>query len=965
MRLTQLDAANMTGNGTLPGEGIADPTPCGRRIRQRVRRIVLGVGDNVVNSISNFTIAVLAAHLLTARFFGIYALIYSLYAVLLAITQGGVGEPFLVRGTPEREPEALGAAWLLGSAFGLLAVLGGLLLAPGHFLLWAACGLLVPWLAVQEALRWICLSKGNPGDALLSDLIWLGAVLVGGGILLLANPSQEILLPLLLLVWTLSALLACALILGRRVAWPQPRQGLTWTRSTLELSRDYIPEHLVHASGGSLILYVIAAFASLSQVAGYRGALLLMSPLSLLLGSLPSVVVPELRRKAEERLRAGYSQLLAVLVGIAIINVAVLQALPPAALRLVVGESWPETRDALLVVGLGMIPAAANTAGLVILRWHKASKDSRNARLATIILQVVAGGIGAWLAEARGAAIGVALAALAMVPVWGRAAIRASRRQNKAFASTPSAEVARAIDDSTTGTQTVSPRLIACPWQEPLRPASRQRPALIHGPVSAAFGRAPTNLTPGPRSHNQAWLTLLAVALTWALVARFDSSLALLLGLLNVYICLREMMRTSTNESGGPIQAVFWAMMLVWLALSSVVQLHLRILPWPDSGQDSWFAWAQLLTTASLSAFAFGAWAKRRHHPTSSVRQGQTARLRVWVPLTIALGLLPLVLKETGGIGGRFTTRDALSQLLTTSGIASDTTHLFLINRLPAAAVIVGLFLAMVHLNRARHRKMALGALSAWTPALIAILLAVLLVNPFTTSRYDAFAALLAVVFGSIRFDTKRRRVVMALAITAGLLTAYPLATYFKKASTRVAAPSYGTKAFTSVDFDGFQQTVNTLSYVQTHGITYGTHILAAFAYFIPRSLWTSKPLPASIIIAADRGYEFQNLSLPLPSELYLDTGLLGMLIIMTALGYFAQAMDSSYASHPDSIRHCFVMLVALAEPGLIRGPLGASVVTFGTILVIGRLGLTNQHHSELDALRAETPQAPPRVPQS
>jgi hypothetical protein len=478
-------------------------------------------------------------------------------------------------------------------------------------------------------------------------------------------------------------------------------------------------------------------------------------------------------------------------------------------------------------------------------------------------------------------------------------------------------------------------------------------------PNGAAAGRSwrdisggdpPARLSKTPRRNSKPDSPALvipacAALLVWIVLGGLELSLPIVLGVVNSFICVRQIVLTSNDPGSGPIQLVFWPFTFVAICASSILQLHRGVFPWPDSGQESFFPWAQLLLMLALLAYIVGAKLAPSHDLTARVAEGgegTEASLRPWIPILIALGLLRSVLSNGGGLSGRFSTRDAVTQSLVDSGLGGDTVRLFFVNRLPGAAALVGVYMATYLWSRARNtRERSAGRTLAWGRWLVALLLVALLANPLSSSRYAAFGAVFALALGFTRLNTVSKKAMTSGMITVGLITAYPLATYFKKTSTQLTVPKFGIDAFTSIDFDGYQQTVNTLSYVKVHGIAYGSHILAAIGYMIPRSVWTGKAIPGNVGVAAERGYTFQNLSLPLWTELYLDLGVVGMVLSMMAFGWLSRRLDTLYSTRPGSIYHHIAVLIAVAEAGLIRGPLGGSVVTFGTVVLLGFASMT------------------------
>ena len=81
-----------------------------------------------------------------------------------------------------------------------------------------------------------------------------------------------------------------------------------------------------------------------------------------------------------------------------------------------------------------------------------------------------------------------------------------------------------------------------------------------------------------------------------------------------------------------------------------------------------------------------------------------------------------------------------------------------------------------------------------------------------------------------------------------------------------------------SGDFDGFQSIINTVIYVNTYGFSYGNQIISSILSFIPRSIWASKADPTGSVAASAAGYEYVNISAPLPAEFFIDFGFIGLI---------------------------------------------------------------------------------------
>jgi len=111
--------------------------------------------------------------------------------------------------------------------------------------------------------------------------------------------------------------------------------------------------------------------------------------------------------------------------------------------------------------------------------------------------------------------------------------------------------------------------------------------------------------------------------------------------------------------------------------------------------------------------------------------------------------------------------------------------------------------------------------------------------------------------------------------------------------------PSYLNKAFGQIDFvgelrtlhyDAWSELLATVKYVQVYGLTYGKQLLGVLFFFVPRSIWPDKPVGSGHLVAQNllmTQYDmwFTNLSNPLPSEGYINFGIIGVALFAIILG--------------------------------------------------------------------------------
>lgn len=98
-------------------------------------------------------------------------------------------------------------------------------------------------------------------------------------------------------------------------------------------------------------------------------------------------------------------------------------------------------------------------------------------------------------------------------------------------------------------------------------------------------------------------------------------------------------------------------------------------------------------------------------------------------------------------------------------------------------------------------------------------------------------------------------------------------------------------KTFNTLHYDAFANVATTIDYVLKEGLSYGFQLLSGLLFFIPRSLWASKPNSTGEVIGdyviEDYGFVYSNLSNPMVSEGYINFGFIGVIFMAIGLAFF------------------------------------------------------------------------------
>ncbi|MEU9504724.1 hypothetical protein AB0D32_00385 [Micromonospora sp. NPDC048170] len=412
------------------------------------------------------------------------------------------------------------------------------------------------------------------------------------------------------------------------------------------------------------------------------------------------------------------------------------------------------------------------------------------------------------------------------------------------------------------------------------------------------------------------------------------------LGLVVVAVCLTALYKTTLSGSFTPVAVTFWAFVTVWVGFAPLLQIRDRRLPWPDLPLDQHHVSAQVILLLAVVAY----WAGNTRslpapRPTTSPRTRLTIEKTVvvtGVAVVLAVGCLPM----TGGLAVRFGSRDDLQRAITEAGLKSqqDLALLGLLSTFPAAVSAVALVFCLLCWRSRNHADSRARTILLITTG-AAVTLNLIYNNPLSANRFASFGVLLAAGLAFVRFERQRWRTLFSVGMLLGLAVVYPLANLFRNERSR-GDLRLGLDAYYTWDFDGFQQTVNAVHHAGVNGHTWGHHLVSALLFWVPRSWWEGKAIPAGNAVADSRGYEFQNLALPFWAETYLEFSFVGVVVLFFFYGRLARRLDRALTGSPASLGTALTVMFAAFQIGLLRGPLGAQIPFVGAAFAVLILGV-------------------------
>jgi O-antigen/teichoic acid export membrane protein len=379
-----------------------------------LRRLSLGVVDQLLSSGSNFVALLLGARYLSVTGFGDFSLAMLSFTLTLGIARALCSEAMLVRpgsGPDEhrrRNREATGAVVWVGLVAG--AVFASTAIASSGSLArcFAVLAVLIPGLLVQDTLRYAAFARGAPRAALESDLMWFVVQMVAMVALISATAPTG---PQMLAAFALPGLLAGLVQAVRERVVPSVRSGASWILRNRDLSVRYALDFLSGQGAAQVGAYVLAIVSGVAALGSIRGGQTLFGPVNIFLTGAYIVLVPEGRHAARRSKRSLTMMCGASSAAFALFAAAMLGAflvLSTSQGEMILGSTWVGARSVIVPVGIAAIAGGVLAGPSTGLRALSAAKIILRIRLVTIPTTVALPIAGAVLGGAEGLAWGIA-----------------------------------------------------------------------------------------------------------------------------------------------------------------------------------------------------------------------------------------------------------------------------------------------------------------------------------------------------------------------------------------------------------------------------------------------------------------------------------------------------------------------------------------------------------------------------
>lgn len=331
----------------------------------------------------------------------------------------------------------------------------------------------------------------------------------------------------------------------------------------------------------------------------------------------------------------------------------------------------------------------------------------------------------------------------------------------------------------------------------------------------------------------------------------------------------------------------FFIMIFFWL--SPLIQMAEGFVPWGLRYEDKYILIANALIIVWCLVFNIGVWLSQKKtlkNLNSVVEIQKVSSSFINILFCISFVIMVLYIARHGFSFGNFGEDNAVFEIETRS-VAVLVDH-----------CLTGFvtFATMFSIVWYKNKKVKINTIVILLQGICLLMVAF----PLSISRYAAgsiYSCLLIHMFPSLRRGHK-----FIFLFTIGFTVLFPILGLFRYSSISEIMMGDVVSNFTGIrnyyasgNFDAYQMIIATLKTIEREGYTFGRQMLGTLLFFVPRSVWSDKPLSTGTYIAEKLGLSFGNISCPLNMEIFMDFGIVGYVGVACLLGYFISLMDNSY----------------------------------------------------------------------
>lgn len=385
------------------------------------------------------------------------------------------------------------------------------------------------------------------------------------------------------------------------------------------------------------------------------------------------------------------------------------------------------------------------------------------------------------------------------------------------------------------------------------------------------------------------------------------------------------------------LRLVFYIFVYLWMGLAPFVQNWTGQFPLAKDYASNVRGIASAVVALGVVCFELGHFiGLRKPSARGSERERAISWSSVLLLTWLSVAMAVLIIPQFGGAGTFFVSRQALDQAGAAFQTSTDARALRgIFGALLAIPPLFGL-LGWLLLFRAEPEQMK-------KPSRLLVLLVLLALNgvvnnPISNSRSWFSVCAVSALMLSGSFGRPKNFPLLGMALVAAVVFLFPYLSYFRFEGGRgIATPSIARQYALSGDYDAYQQICAGIAFTLTHGFDYGRQLLGPVFFFVPRSIWSGKPIDTGVLLGQYQGYAYTNLSAPIWIEFYMGFGIAGVAAAFVVIGLLWRRLDDRFV---EQMRDGTVKRTALLLVVPILGLYQTAILRGSLLTVTGRLSV-------------------------
>jgi hypothetical protein len=415
-------------------------------------------------------------------------------------------------------------------------------------------------------------------------------------------------------------------------------------------------------------------------------------------------------------------------------------------------------------------------------------------------------------------------------------------------------------------------------------------------------------------------------------IAHFRLTAESLLGWVIIAYSSLRLALLAVNGKKQLLSLTFWLFVYVWFGMAAMLQLMMQWFPWRGSYSMETISKAWGVVFLGLLAYELGRLLvfRRAMQMKALFIHRQVDAKRALLFAVVAVISTLVCINELGGPAVVLVSRDALTKyLLEFSPWQGKAGYMVLAVLLRVPSFIATVLLLALWINS--DKKRIIHSKAVHFLLLVAVsLLNFFVNNPMASARAWIGTVVISLLFIRLAWRPRYSFAMWALGLIFMFIIIFPYADLFRRTINPslhdVGSVSAAEQMFKNGDYASFQQVLNTIIYVERKGLTYGRQLMGTLFFWVPRNVWGEKPVDTADLVAGSMGYRYTNLEMPLWSEMYVDGGIIGVLLGLFVYGILSTIFERAYlaSQNKDSLTfiNLFVPIFAAYQILLIRGDL-------------------------------------------